>query len=81
MSAYAPPVSSPETLKVINSSVTVTQNGSPAWVEYRPYDDWAEVCLDGRRSKLADVQLLSDLISIIDEAEGLARTKDDLAGC
>jgi hypothetical protein len=59
---------------------TVTPNRRPAWVEYRPYDEWAEVCLEGRRSKLADVQL-DDLLSIVDEAEELTRTKGELGGC
>lgn len=59
---------------------TVSPDGRPAWLEYRPYDERAELCLDGRRSKLADVQL-DDLLSIVDEAEGLARTKGDLGGC
>ncbi|PLS87492.1 MAG: hypothetical protein CYG60_01610 [Actinobacteria bacterium] len=59
---------------------TVTTTDRPAWVEYRPYDDWAEVCLDGNRSKLADVQL-DDLISIVDEAEEVAGRKDDPGGC
>ena len=59
---------------------TVTPNERPGWFEYRPYDDWAEVCLDGRRSKLADVQL-DDLLSIVDEAEELARTAGGIGGC
>ncbi len=59
---------------------TVTPNDRPAWVEYRPYDEWAELCLDGRRSKLADVQL-DDLLSIVDEAEELARTAGGVGGC
>ncbi len=67
-------------LVVCGQPDTVTPNRRPAWVEYRPYDDWAEVCLDGRRSKLADVQL-DDLLSIVDETEELARTKGGVGGC
>ena len=50
---------------------TVTSKGRPGWVEYRPYDDWAELCLEGRRSQLANVQF-GDLLSIVDQAEELA---------
>jgi hypothetical protein len=53
---------------------TVTPKGRPGWVEYRPYDDWAELYLDGRRSKLANVQF-DDLLSIVDQAQELARTR------
>jgi hypothetical protein len=58
----------------------VGPDGKPAWLEYCPYDERAELCLDGRRSKLADVQL-SDLLSIVDGAEEMARRKGDLGGC
>ena len=58
----------------------VIPDGVLAWVEYRPYDEWAEVCLDGRRSKLTDVQL-DDLLVIVDEAEELARTGGGVGGC
>ncbi len=67
-------------LVVCDQPNTVTPNGRPAWFEYRPYDDWAELCLDGRRSRLDDVQL-DDLLSIVDEAEELARTTSGAVGC
>ncbi len=67
-------------LVVCGQPNTVAPNGRLAWFEYRPYDDWAEFCLDGRRSKLADVQL-DDLLSIVDEAEELTRTAGGVGGC
>lgn len=59
---------------------TASPDARSAWLEYRPYDERAELCLDGKRSKLADVQL-DDLLSIVDEAEEVARKKGDLGGC
>ena len=67
-------------LVVCGAPDTVVPNGRYAWVDYRPYDDWAEVCLDGRRSKLAEVQL-DDLLSIVDETAELVRTRGHAGGC
>lgn len=67
-------------LVVCGQPNTVTPSGRPAWFEYRPYDDRAELCMGGNRSRLADVQF-DDLLSIVDEAEELARTKGDAGGC
>lgn len=51
--------------------------GRPAWVEFRPYEEPpARVHLAGRRRELAEVEL-SDLLSLVDEAEELARTTRD----
>ncbi len=58
---------------------TVTPSGRIGWVEYRPYDGYAELSLDGKRSKLADVHL-DDLLSIVDEAEESTRAKGDADG-
>jgi hypothetical protein len=50
-----------------------SSSGGPAWVEFRPYEEPpARVRLAGRRWELGEVEL-SDLLSIVDEAEGLSR--------
>lgn len=52
-----------------------------AWVEFRPYEHPpARVCLGGRLWKLEEVEL-SDLLSVVDETEALARTRRDLGDC
>jgi hypothetical protein len=51
-----------------------SSSGGPAWVEFRPYEQPpARVCLAGRTWELEEVEL-SDLLSILDEAEELSRT-------
>ena len=53
----------------------------PAWVEFRPYEEPpARVRLAGRTWELGEVEL-SDLLSIVDEAEGLSRTTGELGNC
>jgi len=48
--------------------------GRSAWVEFRPYEHPpAKVCLGGRRWELEEVEL-SDLLSVVDEAEEYGRT-------
>jgi hypothetical protein len=60
---------------------TSSSSGGPAWVEFRPYEEPpARVCLFGRRWELSEVEL-SDLLSIVDEAEELSRTARDLGNC
>jgi hypothetical protein len=55
--------------------------GRPAWVEFRPYEEPpARVSLAGRTRELEKVEL-SDLLSIVDEAEGLSRAAGDLGNC
>ena len=52
-----------------------------AWVEFRPYEEPpARVCLAGRTWELEEVEL-SDLLSIVDEAEELSRTARELGNC
>lgn len=59
----------------------VTPNGRPIWVEYRPYGKpSAKVCIDGKYSELDEVEL-SDLLSVVDQTERLARINDTLGGC
>ena len=56
-------------------------NGRPAWVEFRPYEEPpARVRLAGRTWELEEVEL-SDLLSIVDEAEELSRTARELGNC
>lgn len=56
-------------------------NVRSAWVEFRPYEEPpARVCLGGRRWELEEVEL-EDLLSIIDEAEELFRTRRELGNC
>ena len=51
-----------------------------AWVEFRPYEEPpARVCLAGRTWELEEVEL-SDLLSIVDEAEELSRTTREPGG-
>jgi hypothetical protein len=54
--------------------------GRPAWVEFRPYEEPpARVRLAGRRWELGEVGL-EDLLSLVDEAEGLSRAGRDPGG-
>ena len=56
-------------------------SGGPAWVEFRPYEEPpARVCLAGRTWEIEEVDL-SDLLSIVDEAEELSRTTRELGNC
>ena len=55
--------------------------GGPAWVEFRPYEEPpARVRLAGKTRELGEVEL-SDLLSIVDEAEGLSRTTGEQGNC
>ncbi len=52
-------------------SVAAT-NGSPAWIEFRPYDQpTATIYVGSRRFELEEVEL-EDLLSVVDETERLA---------
>ena len=52
-----------------------------ALVEFRPYEEPpARVCLAGRTWELEEVEL-SDLLSIVDEAERLSRTTREPGNC
>jgi hypothetical protein len=58
-----------------------SSSGGPAWVEFRPYEEPpARVWLAGRTWELEEVEL-SDLLSIVDEAEELSRTARELGNC
>jgi hypothetical protein len=49
-------------------------NGGSAWIEFRPYDQPAvRIYVGGRQFELEEVEL-EDLLSVVDEAERLART-------
>ena len=52
-----------------------------AWAEFRPYEPLpAKICLGGRWHELEEVEL-SDLLSVVDETEELARTTRELGNC
>ncbi len=51
-----------------------------AWVEYRPYEPLARICIGGHRRELEEVAL-EDLLSIVDETEELVRTSRELGNC
>jgi hypothetical protein len=58
-----------------------SSSGGPAWVEFRPYEQPpARVWLAGRTWELEEVEL-SDLLSIVDEAEALSRTMREPGNC
>jgi hypothetical protein len=64
-----------------NRPDTFAPTGRSAWVEFRPYDQPpARICLAGRRRELEAVEL-DDLLSVVDEAEELSRTRRDLGDC
>jgi hypothetical protein len=64
-----------------NRPDTFAPTGRAAWVEFRPYEQPpARICLAGRRRELEAVEL-DDLLSVVDEAEELSRTRRDLGDC
>jgi hypothetical protein len=64
-----------------NRPAAPSASGGPVWVEFRPYEEPpARVSLAGRRWELSEVEL-EDLLSIVDEAEGLARTTGETGNC
>jgi hypothetical protein len=64
-----------------NRPDTFAPTGRSAWVEFRPYEQPpARICLAGRRRELEAVEL-DDLLSVVDEAEELSRTRRDLGDC
>ena len=64
-----------------NRPDTFAPTGRSAWVEFRPYEQPpARICLAGRRWELEAVEL-DDLLSVVDEAEELSRTRRDLGDC
>jgi hypothetical protein len=64
-----------------NRPETSSPAGRSAWVEFRPYEEPpARIRLAGRRWELEEVDL-DDLLSIVDEAEELARRTRELGNC
>ena len=64
-----------------NQPDTFAPTGRSAWVEFRPYEEPpARISLAGRRWELEAVEL-SDLLSVVDETEELARTTRELGNC
>jgi hypothetical protein len=63
----------PELVIYSRPSIAAT-NGGSAWIEFRPYDQAAaRIYVGGRQFELEEVEL-EDLLSVVDEAEWLART-------
>jgi hypothetical protein len=70
----------PEVVFADGPDASSSSSGGPAWVEFRPYEEPpARVRLAGRRWELGEVEL-SDLLSLVDEAEGLSRAGRDPGG-
>ncbi len=64
-----------------NQPDTFAPTGRSAWVQFLPYEEPpARICLAGQRRELEQVEL-DDLLSIVDEAEELARTRRELGNC
>ena len=64
-----------------NRPDTFAPTGRSAWVEFHPYEQPpARICLAGRRRELEAVEL-DDLLSVVDEADELSRTRRDLGDC
>ena len=68
-------------LVLSNQPDTFASTGRSAWVQFLPYEHPpALICLAGQRRELEQVEL-EDLLSIVDEAEELARTRRALGNC
>jgi hypothetical protein len=68
-------------LVVCNRPNDVSPNGRPAWFDLRPEPDGSgTLCIDGEYSRVPN-PAFEELLSAIDEAERLVRTKDELGGC
>lgn len=64
-----------------NQPDTFAPTGRPAWVEFLPYEEPpARICVAGQRREMEQVEL-EDLLSIVDEAEELARARRELGNC
>lgn len=60
---------------------TASPKGRPAWYEFRPDPALPSVlCLDGEYSEV-DNPAVEELLSAVDDAETLARTKGEAGGC
>ena len=68
-------------LVVCSRSNTVDSNGRPAWFELPPDPErLAEICIDGRRSEVAN-PTLEELLWVVNETERLFLTKHDARNC
>ncbi len=68
-------------LVIANLPDSLPDAGRITWVEFRPYEQPpAKICLGGRWYELEEVEL-SDLLSVVDETEELARTTRELGNC
>ncbi len=65
---------------VISSAhpASIDPGGRSAWVEFVPYEkSAATVSIGGRRQELEEL-MLEDLLSVVDQADELSRTRKDL---
>jgi hypothetical protein len=69
-------------LVICSHSDRMLANGRYAWVSFSFDSDRLEttICLDGELSESENLEL-NELLSIMDEAERLARTKGSLGNC
>jgi hypothetical protein len=68
-------------LVICSQPNTLNANGRPAWLELPPDPErFAELCLDGQRSEIAN-PTLKELLGIVDETTRLVRTKPDSGNC
>ena len=60
---------------------TLAPGGHPAWVEFTPYETpQAKICVLGRTTELVEVDF-EDLLWVVDEVAGVARTHRASGGC
>jgi hypothetical protein len=68
-------------LVICNQPYTISPNGRPAWFELRPEPEgFGLLCIDGEYSQIPN-PALDELLLAIDEAQELARAKEELGGC
>jgi hypothetical protein len=68
-------------LVICNRPYTISPNGRPAWFELRPEPQgFGLLCIEGEYSRIPN-PTLNELLLAIDEAEKLARTKEELGNC
>ena len=68
-------------LVICNRPNTISPNGRPAWFELRPEPEgFGLLCIDGEYSQIPN-PALDELLLAIDEAQELARAKEELGNC
>jgi hypothetical protein len=68
-------------LVICSQPNTLNSTGRPAWFELPPNPErFAELCLDGQRSKMTN-PALKELLGIVDETTRLVRAKPHSVNC